>query len=150
MHTKKPEETMLARDNIDSHCKPRQMVKCEFGVVEGKFLGHVVKAGEGVMADPKKVAAIVHMQRPRTIADIRTLLGACSYLRRFIADFSDVTLPMRLIQKNYRNKTCEVLDEDWLPEHAYTPYQDCIFISRLTRDNRNQSSSHKDAIRVTH
>ena len=39
-------------------------------------------------------------------------------LRRFIADFSGVTLPLRLIQKNYRNKTCEVLDEDWLPVHV--------------------------------
>ena len=94
-----------------------KMVKCEFAVTEGKFLGHVVKAGEGVMADPKKVSAIVQMQRPRTVGDIRTLLGACSYLRRFIADFSDVTLPLRLIQKNYRNKNCEVPDADWLPEH---------------------------------
>ena len=96
-----------------------KMVKCEFGVVEGKFLGHVGKAGESVMADPKKVAAIVHniMQRPRTIADIRTLLGACSYLRRFIADVLDGTLPLRIIQKDYRNKTYAVVDEYWLTEH---------------------------------
>ena len=51
-----------------------KMVKCEFVVTTGKFLGHVVKAGEGTVADPKKVQGIVAMKRPTTVAHLRTLL----------------------------------------------------------------------------
>ena len=35
-HVKKPEETMLTRDNKDSRCKPRQQLKCEFGMHDWK------------------------------------------------------------------------------------------------------------------
>ena len=52
-----------------------KMVKCEFGITEGNLLGHTVKAGQGVMADPTKVAAVVNMQRPNTESDVRTLSG---------------------------------------------------------------------------
>ena len=37
--------------------------KCEFGVSEVKFLGHVISAG-GIEADPSEIAAIVEMSPP--------------------------------------------------------------------------------------
>ena len=94
-----------------------KMVKCEFVVTTGKFLGHVVKAGEGTVADPKKVQGIVAMKRPTTVAHLRTLLGASSYLRKFIPDYSDMTRPLRTIQNHYRSKHSEIMDCHWQEEH---------------------------------
>ena len=50
-----------------------KMVKCDFAVTKGKFLGHVVNARRGIRisADPDKVNAVVGMrQRPSTVAEL--------------------------------------------------------------------------------
>ena len=90
-----------------------KMVKCEFAVTKGKFLGHIVHAGKGISSDPKKVQGIVQMQRPKTVADLRTLLGASSYLRKFIPDFADVTRPLRLVQNHFFSKHATITEEYW-------------------------------------
>ena len=90
-----------------------KMVKCEFAVTKGAFLGFVVEAQRGVLVDPKKVSAIAQMSRPKTVADVRTLLGATSFLRRFVPDYSDVTLALRTVQQLYPSKHSVIEDADW-------------------------------------
>ena len=93
------------------------MVKCDFAVTKGKFLGHVVNAKRGISADPDKIAAVVGMrQRPSTVADLRTLIGATSYLRKFIPDYADVTKPLRDIQRYYPYKNSVIKDGHWSME----------------------------------
>ena len=90
-----------------------KMVKCKFAVTEGAFLGHMVKAGQGIFVDPKKVEGIVAMKRPRTVSAIRTFLGAASYLRKFIPDFADLSQPLRQVQSLYPSKHSVIEDKDW-------------------------------------
>ena len=93
-----------------------KMVKCEFGVTKGKFLGHIVKAKQGVLADESKVHAIVGMQRPTTVSAVRTLLGATSYLRSFIPDYADLTRPLRVVQNKFLSRHSVIPDEAWSEE----------------------------------
>jgi len=94
-----------------------KMVKCDFAVTKGKFLGHVVNAKKGISADPDKIGAICGMQqRPSTVSDLRTLIGAMSYLRKFIPDYVDVTRPLREVQRHYYHKGAVLNDCHWSDE----------------------------------
>ena len=61
--------------------------KCEFGLTEVRFLGHVVSAS-GVSVDPEKVEVVMSWERLKSIFEIRSFLGVVGYYRRFIEDFS--------------------------------------------------------------
>ena len=73
--------------------------KCEFWLIEVKFLGHVVLAS-GVSVDSEKVEAVMSWERPKSVFEIRNFLGLARHYRSFIEDFSRLTVPMtRLTQK---------------------------------------------------
>ena len=54
--------------------------KCEFWLVEVKFLGHFVSTS-GVSVDPEKVEAIMSWERPKSVFEIRSFLGLARYYR---------------------------------------------------------------------
>ena len=76
--------------------------KCEFRLIEVRFLGRVVStSGESV--DPKKVEAVMSWERPKSVFEIRNFLGLTRYYRRFIEDFSQIVAPMaRLTRKEVK------------------------------------------------
>ena len=61
--------------------------KCEFLLIEVRFLGHVVSAS-GVSVDLEKVEAVKNWERPKSVFKIHSFLGLAGYYRRFIEDFS--------------------------------------------------------------
>ena len=67
--------------------------KCEFWLIEVKFLGHVVSAS-GVSIVPEKVEAVMSWERPKLVFEIHNFLGLARYYRRFIEDFSRLAAPM--------------------------------------------------------
>ena len=66
--------------------------KSEFFMEEIHFLGHTVSK-EGVRMDPAKVEAIKSWLDLKTIHDVRSFLGLCSYYGRFIRHFSEIAVP---------------------------------------------------------
>ena len=52
--------------------------KCEFWLIEVKFLGHIVLAS-AVLVDPEKVEAIMSWERPKSVFEIHSLLGLAGY-----------------------------------------------------------------------
>ena len=50
--------------------------KCFFFKEEIEYLGHVV-SGKGVATNPKKVEAVTKWPTPKTVYDVRSLLGFC-------------------------------------------------------------------------
>ncbi|OWZ24282.1 hypothetical protein PHMEG_000699 [Phytophthora megakarya] len=49
------------------------------------FLGHTVTPS-GILPNPAKVKAVMNMQQPRDLHEIRSFLGLASYFRRYIPD----------------------------------------------------------------
>jgi hypothetical protein len=65
--------------------------KCNFYVTLGRLLGFIVST-TGIMVDPLKVEAIVQLPPPpRTILQLQSLQGKVNFLRRFIANYAEIT-----------------------------------------------------------
>ena len=76
-----------------------KMSKCEFGKESVEFLGHVV-SNMGVQVDAKKVEAVQAWPPPTNIHDLRAFLGLANYYRRFVHNYSKLTLPLtRMLKK---------------------------------------------------
>jgi hypothetical protein len=73
--------------------------KCEFEATSVKYLGFIIKAGEGIHVDPEKVKAIQQWQAPRSVKEVRRFLGFANYYRQFIPQFSEIALPLTSLTK---------------------------------------------------
>ena len=73
-------------------------------------MGHLV-SNKGVEVDPEKVAAVSKMKSPRTIKELRAILGLVGFYRRFIQDFGKIAEPLyKLLNKKEHftwSKECE-------------------------------------------
>ena len=56
--------------------------KCVISVSSVKFIGHIV-GEDGISADPLKVKAIVEMEKPTNITELRRFLGMANQLSKF-------------------------------------------------------------------
>lgn len=83
--------------------------KCEFEVKTTKYLGFIIKAGEGISMDPAKVSAILEWETPTTVAGVRSFLGFANFYRSFIKNYSDLTTP--LTQLTHKNALFRWTDE---------------------------------------
>ena len=73
--------------------------KCNFGVTEGKILGHLF-GNHGVRIDPKRVEAIDKIQKPKSVKGIQSFFGQINFLRRFVTNFAEISRPIsRMLKK---------------------------------------------------
>jgi hypothetical protein len=74
--------------------------KCRFCVTSGRLLGFIVSMTR-IMVDPLKVEVIVQLPPPRTILQLQSLQGKANFLRRFIANYAEITKGfMHLLKKD--------------------------------------------------
>ena len=68
--------------------------KCEFVKPEVRYLGRLVSA-EGYRADPKDVRALDKFREaPKTVGEVRSLLGFLGYYRTYVKDFARKLKPV--------------------------------------------------------
>ena len=67
--------------------------KCSFFAEEIKFLSHIVDKN-GFRPDPANIIKILEWAVPRTITELRGFLNLASHYRKYIAQFSDIALPL--------------------------------------------------------
>ena len=69
--------------------------KCNMFKKEVKYLGRIVSA-DGYRADPSNVKAVLALKEtdPKTVGDVRKLLGLLGYYRNYIPDFSRIAQPL--------------------------------------------------------
>jgi hypothetical protein len=81
------------------YCK---LPKCEFSITTCEYLGYILLP-DGFQMSLEKIAAVVDWPLPRKVKDIQSFLGFCNFYRRFIWNYSDITIPLtRLTQSNVR------------------------------------------------
>ena len=68
--------------------------KCEFGKTQLKFLGHLIDEN-GIRADPDKTSAIVKMEPPTNISELRRFMGMVNQHGKFSQNLADLTQPLR-------------------------------------------------------
>jgi hypothetical protein len=82
--------------------------KCRFSVSRVLFLGHEFSP-DGVAISEEKFKIVKNYPRPSTTKAVKSYLGFCSYFRRYLKGYSDVTRPLReLLKQNVKFK--------WTPE----------------------------------
>src|SRR5258708_30044277 len=67
--------------------------KCKFHMDTVEYLGFILTP-TGLHMDPMKVAAIQGWLEPRNVRDVQSFLGFTNFYCHFIADYSQLTLPL--------------------------------------------------------
>ena len=62
------------------------------------WCGYVISSN-GVSVDPTKYEAIEKLHQPQTLKQLRSFLGSCNFLRRWIPKFADIVEPVRVLLK---------------------------------------------------
>ena len=74
--------------------------KCEWSVQSVEYLGFRL-GPEGLSMDPAKVQTVLDWPEPRKVKDVQAFLGFANFYRRFIHDYSAITVPLtRLTRKD--------------------------------------------------
>lgn len=117
------DDIIIATNDFDSHFKILSKLaerisaagltisvsKSRFCMRSLKYLGYIVNE-EGIRPDPEKIAAIEGYPVPKSVKDVRRLIGLTGWYRRFIPNFATITAPItELIKKN-----CAKIE--WNPE----------------------------------
>ncbi|PIK42002.1 hypothetical protein BSL78_21124 [Apostichopus japonicus] len=80
---------------VQEHGMKLKAAKCKLFKQQVRYLGRVITS-EGHMADPSDTAALQALKEtsPRTVGDVRKLMGFIGYYRRYIQDFSRLAKPL--------------------------------------------------------
>jgi len=72
--------------------------KCHWAVARVHFLGHVLDE-RGISVDESKISIVRDFKRPNTPKRVKSFLGLANYYRRFVANFSQISAPLRALLK---------------------------------------------------
>jgi len=64
-----------------------KLSKCEFGLMEMLYLGHIIRV-DGVKVHKEKIRAIKDWPELRNVMELRGFIGICTYYWKFIKGFS--------------------------------------------------------------
>jgi transposase InsO family protein len=72
--------------------------KCAFFQNKIQYLGREISE-EGVRPGKEKTKAILGLQTPKTVKQVRQFLGLANYFRRFVKNFSSIVVPITSLTK---------------------------------------------------
>ena len=70
--------------------------KCRLFQSTVSFLGHQVSEA-GISVDAEKTKAVREWPVPRNVTELRSFIGLCSYMRKFINGFSSICKPLHVL-----------------------------------------------------
>ena len=94
------ENLRLTLQRSEQHGVKIKAKQCQLFKQEVCYLGRIV-AANGYRLDPKNIQSVRQLvkQKPKTLGEVRRLLGMVGYFRKYIATFSKKR--HRYIKKNY-------------------------------------------------
>ena len=93
--------------------------KCQLSKKEVHYLGRIV-AADGYRLDPKNIQSVTELvkQKPKTLGEVRRLLGMVGYFRKYIANFSKKAAPLyQLLKKTTDSKNSSKSFVTWEQQH---------------------------------
>lgn len=75
--------------------------KCMFFQEQVSFLGHLVSEA-GIAVDPEKTKTVQNWPVPSNVRELRSFVGLCSYMRKFITGFSSICKPLHVLTQKDR------------------------------------------------
>lgn len=111
------DDIIIVSDTFEQHLKllkevARRLNKAGFTISREKskfcakklhYLGFILDEF-GLSMDPDKITPILNIPPPKTLKELRRIVGMCSWYRRFIRNFSDITAPMTELMKTQKSK----------------------------------------------
>ena len=78
--------------------------KCEFGLTEITWLGYKINS-EGITPTKRKTDAIIQLENPNTLKQLRSFMGSIHHLVKFIPNLAALSAPLRPLQTKSTQKT---------------------------------------------
>ena len=94
-HIEELDTVMKRLHNAGLKCK---IDKCMFAQPEIEYLGYIITK-DGIKPNPKKIQAIVNLQRPSTKKEVRHFVGMVQYYRDLWPKRSEILLPLTDLTK---------------------------------------------------
>ena len=102
IHAKSLEELIVRIRAVFARCREYNLRlnpdKCMLGLTEMPVLGHVISA-EGIKPDPSKTEAMCQAPLLTNVLEIRSFLGTCGYLAKFIPNYAETVEPLRRLTR---------------------------------------------------
>ena len=76
--------------------------KCHFGKLEIDWLGYH-SSQSGISPIESKTAAILALEAPKTLKNLRSFLGSVHYIGKFIPNLAQISHPLRPLLKKISN-----------------------------------------------
>lgn len=80
-------------DTIEKSGLKLNKPKCKIGKTEIDFVGHFF-CGDGVSPSTEKVKAVMELEKPTSVTELKRVLGMFNYLGRFVPNMSTISKPM--------------------------------------------------------
>ena len=64
------------------------------------YIGHII-GQDGVKVDMDKIRVILEWTHPKSLTELRGFIGICTYYRKFVKGFSQITSPFTDLTKKY-------------------------------------------------
>ena len=93
-----------------------KLSKCEFLKKKIQYLGFTITA-DGVMLADHHLASAKTLEIPKTMSDLKSLLGFTSFLRAHIPNYCDLIAPLQDITKSGKTKRADITPL-WTPRHT--------------------------------
>ncbi|XP_026450703.1 uncharacterized protein LOC113350799 [Papaver somniferum] len=94
------EHLTITLELLKEHSLFSKLRKCSFGQSQIDYLWHII-SGDGVAADPEKIACIMKSPVPTTLRDLRGFLGLTGYYKKFVKGYGIICKPLtELLKKN--------------------------------------------------
>ena len=92
-NTELVQRCILVLERLRLHNLKLKPAKCPFAMESVHFLGHIISS-KGVSINPSRIEAVNRFPVPKTPSDVRSFYGLCSYNRKYIRDFADISKPL--------------------------------------------------------
>ena len=102
-HEKEIEKTL---ERLDNENLAISLHKSDFGLTEKAWLGYKINS-EGITQTKRKTDAIIHLDNPKTIKNVRSLMGSIHHLVKFIPNLATLSEPLRPFLTKTTSKTPE-------------------------------------------